>query len=44
MLRRPPESAMGWKNVIIDGTAWWVPPSWIDPRQAPIRKDQYQLR
>jgi hypothetical protein len=28
---------MGYKSVMINGRPYWVPPSWIDPQQQPIR-------
>ncbi len=27
----------GWAVAIVDGTAWWTPPTWIDPQQRPVR-------
>ena len=30
--------AMGWKSISIHGVPHWIPPTWTDPHQTPIRK------
>jgi hypothetical protein len=31
----------GWSIAMLDGQAWWTPPTWIDPDQQPIRNTMH---
>jgi hypothetical protein len=34
---------MGWQSVTINGVPHWIPPTFIDPEQKPIRKPDHDL-
>jgi hypothetical protein len=34
---------MGWTSTSINGLPHWIPPTWMDPEQKPIRKPDHDL-